>query len=67
MMAMAQLLAAALARARVDERELRRIGSDCGRYLSARPGEQDAAAQLTKVLARVSVQSPGLRRALGMD
>jgi hypothetical protein len=32
-MAMAELLAAALARAEVDEAQLRRIGADWGRYL----------------------------------
>lgn len=52
MMAMAELLAAALARARVDEHELRRIGSDWGHYLAGRPGDQDPATQLPKVLAR---------------
>jgi predicted ArsR family transcriptional regulator len=51
-MAMAELLAAALARAQVGPEQLRRIGSDWGRYLSGRPGEQDPAERLPSVLAR---------------
>ena len=50
-MAMTELLAAALARAQVDEGQLRRIGADWGRYLSGRPG-QNAAERLPEVLAR---------------
>lgn len=50
-MAMAELLAAALARARVDDAQLRRIGADWGRYLSGRPG-QDVSERLPEVLAR---------------
>jgi predicted ArsR family transcriptional regulator len=52
LMAMAELLAAALARAQVDSEQLRRIGSDWGRYLSGRPGEQDPAKHLPAVLSR---------------
>lgn len=51
-LAMAELLAAALARAGVDEEQLRRIGADWGRYLSGRPGAQDPLSQLPEVLAR---------------
>jgi predicted ArsR family transcriptional regulator len=52
MLAMAELLAAALARAGVDEEQLRRIGADWGRYLSGRPGAQDPVSLLPEVLAR---------------
>lgn len=52
LMAMAELLAAALARAQVDEVQLRRIGADWGRYLSGRPTDQDPASHLPEVLAR---------------
>jgi predicted ArsR family transcriptional regulator len=52
LMAMAELLAAALARSQVGEAELRRIGADWGRYLSGRPSEQDPASHLPEVLAR---------------
>ncbi len=68
-MAMAELLAAALARAEVDEAQLRRIGADWGRYLSGRPG-QDALARLPEVLARFGYrvqtdgESVGLQRCL---
>ena len=64
-MAMAELLAAALARASVDEGQLRRIGADWGRYLSGRPG-QDAIARLPEVLARFGyrVQTDGQTVAL---
>jgi predicted ArsR family transcriptional regulator len=53
MMTTAEPLAVALRRARVDADELRRIGAEWGRYLSGRPGEQDPAAQLAKVLTRL--------------
>jgi predicted ArsR family transcriptional regulator len=52
LMAMAELLAAALARAQVGEVQLRRIGADWGRYLSGRPSEQDPASHLPEVLGR---------------
>ena len=51
-LAMAELLAAALARAGVDAEQLRRIGADWGRYLSGRPGAQDPVSQLPRVLGR---------------
>jgi predicted ArsR family transcriptional regulator len=52
LMAMAELLAAALARAQVDPEQLKKIGSDWGRYLSGRPGDQDPAKHVPAVLAR---------------
>jgi predicted ArsR family transcriptional regulator len=51
-LAMAELLAAALARAGVDEEQLRRVGADWGRYLSGRPGAQDPVSRLPHVLGR---------------
>lgn len=51
-MAMAELLAAALVRAQVDEPALRRIGADWGRYLAGRPGDQQPAELLDAVLGR---------------
>ncbi|HEY1712542.1 MAG TPA: hypothetical protein VGG07_06545 [Solirubrobacteraceae bacterium] len=68
-MAMAELLTAALARAEVDESQLPRIGADWGRYLSGRPG-QDAITRLPGVLAcfgyRVQVdgETVSLKRSL---
>jgi predicted ArsR family transcriptional regulator len=51
-MAMAELLAAALARSDVDADQLRRIGADWGRYLSGRPVQRNLASHLPAVLAR---------------
>jgi predicted ArsR family transcriptional regulator len=51
-LAMAELLAAALARSHVDAEQLRRIGADWGRYLSGRPTTRDPASHLPGVLAR---------------
>jgi predicted ArsR family transcriptional regulator len=53
LMAMAELLAAALARAQVESLKLRRIGEDWGRYLSGRPRDQDPATHLPTVLGRL--------------
>jgi predicted ArsR family transcriptional regulator len=52
LLAMAELLAAALARAGVDEPQLRRTGADWGRYLAGRPGAQDPVSRLPEILAR---------------
>jgi predicted ArsR family transcriptional regulator len=52
MTAMAELLAAALARSHVDADQLRRIGADWGRYLSGRPVERSPASHLPAVLTR---------------
>ena len=52
LLAMAELLAAALVRAGVDEEQLRRIGADWGRYVSGRPRVQDPVSLLPRVLAR---------------
>jgi predicted ArsR family transcriptional regulator len=57
LLAMAELLAAALARAQVDEHQLRRIGADWGRYLSGRPSEHDPASHLPEVLARLGYRA----------
>jgi hypothetical protein len=51
-MAMAELLAAALARSHVDAGQLRRIGADWGRYLSGRPTNRSPEAHLPGVLER---------------
>jgi predicted ArsR family transcriptional regulator len=51
-MAMAELLAAALARSHVDADQLRRVGADWGRYLSGRPTKRDPASHLPAVLGR---------------
>lgn len=52
LLAMSELLAAALARAQIDENQLRRIGADWGRYLSGRPGGENPIARMSDVLAR---------------
>lgn len=49
----AELLAAALARARVDPEALRAIGAEWGRYLSGRPAERDPDEHLTAILGRL--------------
>jgi predicted ArsR family transcriptional regulator len=52
LMAMAELLAAALARAQLDSKQLRRIGADWGRYLSGRPSDHEPSQHLPAVLTR---------------
>lgn len=49
----AELLAVALARARLDRDTLRSIGADWGRYLSGRPAERDPAEHLRAILGRL--------------
>lgn len=49
----AELLATALARARLDPEALRAIGADWGRYLSGRPAERDPDDHLAKILGRL--------------
>jgi predicted ArsR family transcriptional regulator len=49
----AELLAAALARARLDPEALRAIGADWGRYLSGRPAERDPSEHLPAILGRL--------------
>jgi predicted ArsR family transcriptional regulator len=49
----AELLANALDRARLGVDELRRIGSDWGRYLSGRPGPRDPHDHVSRILARL--------------
>jgi predicted ArsR family transcriptional regulator len=51
-LAMAELLAAALARSHVDVDQLRRIGADWGRYLSGRPATRNPGSHLPAVLER---------------
>jgi predicted ArsR family transcriptional regulator len=65
-MAMAELLAAALARAQVDEVQLRRIGADWGRYLSGRPGG-DPIARLPEVLARFGYRAQADDRSVALE
>ena len=65
-MAMAELLAAALARAQVDEAQLRRIGADWGRYLAGRPG-QDPTARLPEVLARFGYRVQADSRSVALE
>jgi predicted ArsR family transcriptional regulator len=65
-MAMAELLAAALARAQVDEVQLRRIGADWGRYLSGRPGG-DPIARLPEVLARFGYRAQADDRSVTLE
>jgi hypothetical protein len=48
----AELLANALDRARLDVDELRRIGSDWGRYLAGRPRRRDWRELVPRILAR---------------
>jgi predicted ArsR family transcriptional regulator len=67
LMAMAELLAAALARAQVDEGQLRRIGADWGRYLSGRPTEQDPALHLPEVLRRFGYRTEADRNGVQLD
>lgn len=59
----AELLAAALARARLDPEALRAIGADWGRYLSGRPAERDPGDHLPAILGRLGyrVQADGNR------
>jgi predicted ArsR family transcriptional regulator len=52
LMAMTELLAAALARAQLDPPQLRRIGADWGRFLSGRPGGDDPEGTVRTVLGR---------------
>jgi predicted ArsR family transcriptional regulator len=49
----AELLAAALGRARLDPAALQAIGADWGRYLSGRPAERDPAEHLPAILGRL--------------
>lgn len=49
----AELLAAALARARLDRDALRAVGADWGRYLSGRPAERDPDQHLSAILGRL--------------
>lgn len=49
----AELLAAALARARLDREALRAIGVEWGRYLSGRPAERDPDEHLPAILERL--------------
>jgi predicted ArsR family transcriptional regulator len=57
----AELLAAALARARLDPEALRAIGADWGRYLSGRPADRDPGEHLPAILGRLGyrVQAGG--------
>ena len=57
----AELLAAALARARLDPEALRAIGADWGRYLSGRPADRDPGEHLPAILGRLGyrVQASG--------
>jgi predicted ArsR family transcriptional regulator len=48
----AELLASALGRARLDDDELHRIGADWGRYLSGRPAQHDAREHIPRILDR---------------
>jgi predicted ArsR family transcriptional regulator len=48
----AELLAAALARAHLDRDELSEIGADWGRYLSGRPTEREPGDHLPGILSR---------------
>lgn len=59
----AELLAAALARVRLDPAALRAIGADWGRYLSGRPAERDPDDHLPAILGRLGyrVQADGDR------
>lgn len=59
----AELLAAALGRARLDPGALRAIGADWGRYLSGRPAERDPDDHLAEILGRLGyrVQADGAR------
>lgn len=66
-MAMAELLAAALVRAQVDEQALRRIGADWGRYLSGRPGDQPPAELLDDVLGRFGYRVQAGPEAVRLD
>jgi predicted ArsR family transcriptional regulator len=60
---LAELLAAALARARLDPEALRAIGADWGRYLSGRPAERDPDDHLGEILGGLGyrVQADGDR------
>jgi predicted ArsR family transcriptional regulator len=58
----AELLAGALGRARLDPDQLRQIGADWGRYLSGRPTERDPREHLPRILERL-----GYRARTGRD
>lgn len=57
LLGMAELLAAALARAGVSREQLRRIGRDWGRYLWGRPGTGDPASRLPEVLRQLGYRA----------
>ena len=63
----AELLAAALARARLDRDELRTIGADWGRYLSGRPAERDPQDHLPGILSRFGYRVRASDHAIEVD
>jgi hypothetical protein len=66
-MAMAELLAAALARAQVDGEQLQRVGGDWGRYLSGRPTGHDPSSHLPEVLGRFGYRARVEKDAVDLD
>ena len=50
---MAEILAAALARAGTTTQDVKSVGEEWGRYLLGRPGSHDAQAELPKALERI--------------
>jgi predicted ArsR family transcriptional regulator len=56
-LALTELLAAALLRVGPSSVELHSLGKDWGRYLLGRPGDRDAARELTRVLERLGFQA----------
>jgi predicted ArsR family transcriptional regulator len=63
----AELLASALGRARLGREQLRRIGSDWGRYLSGRPTQRDPKEHVPSILSRFGYRVRTDRNELRMD
>jgi predicted ArsR family transcriptional regulator len=63
----AQLLAAALTRTRIDRDALRTIGADWGRYLSGRPAERDPRDHVPEILRRFGYRVRATERTVSVD
>jgi predicted ArsR family transcriptional regulator len=64
---LAELLAAALARAGASERELRRIGDDWGRWLLGRPAAGDVERPLSLALERLGFHAEAIEDELRLS